>query len=134
MTLVPMMIADLRSAAELAALLSIHRDHAAVFWLARPTRSELPAITLEGVSTDVGYSQSGPAKLRSRRIQVDAWSLNIPSDALQVFSAARKLIEGGFTNRWRGFQLDERDTFEDLDGDQRIFRTSGDFMIWYQET
>ncbi|RKF23376.1 hypothetical protein D6851_02580 [Altericroceibacterium spongiae] len=130
-----MMIADLRSEPSLAPLLSSYKGYPAIFWMSRPARSQLPGVTLQSISSGTLYSQEGAAKLRSRRVQVDAWSLNVSSEAPVAFDAVRKVIERGFTDRWRGFSLDdERDTYEDLDADRRIFRTSGDFMIWYQET
>lgn len=126
------LVADLRASAGIAAIVASHNGRKLVDWTIRPDKAGLPAVTMHRVSTDKLYAQGGPVGLTGARVQFDCWATSY-GVSRTLFRALQGAVETGGSG-WRGFLATARDFApENLDGGQRVFRSSGDFNIWYQE-
>lgn len=127
------LIPALRGNAGVIAAVSQHNGRPSVDIGTRPDGADMPGVTLQRAGLDRLYSQEGPVGLTGFRIQVDGWG-KTAATARAAFDAVRRVLETG-GNGWRAFWLTDTDSDpNDLDGGVRVFRASGDFMIWTEET
>ena len=125
--------ANLRANAGVAARTAVINGRPAVDWVTRPDGSDLPALTLQRISSDNLYTQDGRAKLTGARVQFDCWGKTYGQVRL-LWRAVLAAMDSP-TDDYRAFLEDDNDSPpEDLAGGIRVFRVRGDFRIWYQET
>ena len=108
-----------------------------VNWVLRPQEiAGLPALVLQVVSTIPEYDMDGKTGLTSSRIQIDAYAATYGA-ARRSMRAALAVLSG-FSGVFSGidfqgiFQDSERDfQTDDTGGDQRLFRTQADVIVWH---
>ncbi|QQN73952.1 DUF3168 domain-containing protein [Croceicoccus sp. YJ47] len=106
-----------------------------ISWLVRAQSSALPAITLQKVTLDRGYTYDGASGFRGETVQFDIWS-NDDEMLLQIRGALTAALEksavaGGVTFS-PSFLNSERQTVEDVAGVGAVFRISLDAIVWWQ--
>lgn len=127
----------LRNSDGLKAAVASHNDRAEIDWGVRPDAAVNPSVTLTHVSTTPMYDQDGRSELEPSRIQVDVWS-NTFFEGVTIMSLIRPLLEVpstfGNTKFDRGFLESGPRSLktQDLDGGERVFHYSADFIIWHK--
>lgn len=106
-------------------------------WGQRLQNDGLPALVLYLISQPIEYSLDGPSLPIESRVQIDCWG-GSPASAKAAARAVAGLLSG-----WSGvhgatlfqgiFQENARDGHEDGEGEERIWRSSLDFMVNHQE-
>lgn len=126
-----------------ADLLSYLRADAAVadaiggraYWVHRPQGGVLPAIVLTRIGRLPDYTMGGPSGLTESRIQVDCYAETYAKSKAVVRAVVARLsgarVKQGSTT-FHGIFIDgERDTFEQADGGQSLYRCSTDLLLWH---
>lgn len=108
-----------------------------IAWARRAQGSALPAIVLHVISRTPQYTMDGEANAKPQRIQVDCWGGSYGS-AKAVARQATAALSGvlatvGAVAFLGGFKEGERDSFEQGDGADGLYRVSMDFIIWTRE-
>jgi len=101
----------------------------------RPRGAAMPALTLTGVSPGVAWTHDGPDTLVIPGVQFDAWGRN-KSEVAAVARGLRAEMErldkvtiGGWTFYPPGVLERERQSVEDLDGTEGVYRWMQDYSF-----
>lgn len=107
-----------------------------IAWISRPQASALPAITLQKVTIDRGYTYSGPDSYHGEIVQLDIWAMSF-GDVVKVRDAIIAVLETPGTASGVTFTMcfvnSERQGIEDVPGVGAVFRISLDAEIWWSK-
>lgn len=105
-----------------------------IAWFERPKGSALPAITLQKITIDRGYTFEGPDGYHGEGVQFDIWGLSAAA-VLPIRDALIAVLETPGTQSGvrftTAFLNSERQTVEDVAGVGAVFRVSLDADVWW---
>jgi len=107
-----------------------------IAWLSRPSKAQLPGMTLQRLAPGRTYTFSGATTLQDTLTRIDFWGLNV-RNVKPLFLATLAELERprtvGSTRFARASLEGERDMPpEDVVEVGTIYRISADFRIWWK--
>lgn len=107
-----------------------------ISWVERPTKAQMPGITIRRLDPGRSYTFSGPVSLQDTRTRFDFWGLSV-RDIKPLFHATLNLLETGgsvgdtiFRPSMLEFESDQ--PAELIPEIGKVFRVTADFRIWWQ--
>lgn len=134
MTLEEGLVAHLRADGTITAL--VGTAPARIFRAILPQNVQYPAISFQPLSDERFNTLDGPNSMVKRRVQIDCWDDDVAgiealSDVVRISLNGLQGDLGGFTiqHAW----VDNRNSFDEVDGDRIDRRISYDFIFSYNE-
>jgi hypothetical protein len=107
-----------------------------VSWVERPSKTQMPGITLRRLDPGRPYTFGGPVALQDTRTRFDFWGLSV-RDLKPIFLTTLALMEAGetvgstiFRPSMLEFESDQPAEFIPEIG--KVFRITADFRIWWK--
>ena len=107
-----------------------------VSWVTRPTKAQMPGVTLQKLSPGRAYSFKAPVGTSGTYVRFDFWGQNV-RDVKPLFEAVRAVMEVpadvGATSFGMSFVEAERDMpAEEVPELGTVYRLTADFLVWWQ--
>jgi hypothetical protein len=107
-----------------------------ISWVERPTKAQMPGITIRRLDPGRSYTFSGAVSLQDTRTRFDFWGFSVRDIKPLFFSTLSLLETGGSVGNtiFRPSKLEfESDQLAELIPELgKVFRVTADFRIWWK--